>query len=58
MTVNSASFTGDASAAGTFNDPAASVGLASGIVLSSGDVHDVIGPNESADSGQDLVHGW
>jgi hypothetical protein len=46
VTVNSASFTGDTNAAGLFNDPAASVGLASGIVLSSGDVHDVIGPNE------------
>ena len=47
VTVNSASFTGDASAAGMFDDPAASVGLASGIVLSSGDVHDVVGPNTS-----------
>ena len=36
VTVNSAAFTGDASAAGLFDDPAASVGLARGIVMSSG----------------------
>jgi hypothetical protein len=54
VTVNSAAFTGDSTAAGLFNDPAASVGLASGIVLSSGDVHDVVGPNTSPSSGKDL----
>jgi hypothetical protein len=50
ITVNSATFTGDTLAAGTFSDPAASVGLADGIVLSSGDVHDVVGPNENEDT--------
>jgi hypothetical protein len=55
ITVNSATFTGDARAAGTFNDPAASVGLASGIVLSSGDVHDVIGPNDASNTSTNLA---
>ena len=45
VTVNSASFSGSNAAGGLFQDPAASVGLASGIVLSTGDVHSVIGPN-------------
>jgi hypothetical protein len=46
VTVNGASFSGNTIEAGLFEDGAASVGLASGIVLSSGDVHEVIGPNE------------
>ena len=54
IAVNSATFAGDTRAAGTFADPAASVGLASGIVLSSGDVHDVIGPNSDGGAGTDL----
>ncbi len=55
ITVNSATFVGDNRAGGTFNDPAASVGLASGVVLSSGQVHDVIGPNTIPSSGVDLA---
>jgi hypothetical protein len=54
ITVNSASFVGDGRAAGTFDDPAASVGLAGGIVLSSGDVHDVIGPNDASNTTTNL----
>jgi hypothetical protein len=54
ITVNSATFAGDLTAAGTFNDPAASVGLASGIVMSSGHVHDVVGPNTAGNTGVDL----
>ena len=54
VTVNSAAFTGDASAAGLFDDPAASVGLSRGVVLSSGRVHDVIGPNKASNTGEDL----
>jgi hypothetical protein len=54
VTVNSASVTGDSRAAGLFDDPAASVGLARGVVLSSGDVHDAIGPNKSSGTGEDL----
>jgi hypothetical protein len=47
ITVSNAVFTGDPSAAGVFDDPAASVGLAGGVVMSSGHVHDVVGPNSS-----------
>src|SRR3954453_22322645 len=54
VTVNSAAFTGDPSAAGLFDDPAASVGLSRGVVLSSGHVSDVIGPNKSPNPGVDL----
>lgn len=50
VTVNSASFSGDSLAAGLFNDPAASVGLASGIVLSTGNVNSVVGPNVLGDT--------
>lgn len=38
VTVDSAAFTGDARSAGLFDDPAASVGLSRGVVMSSGDV--------------------
>src|SRR3954463_13833513 len=54
VTVNSAAFTGDPSAAGLFDDPAASVGLSRGVVLSSGRVHDAIGPNKDSNTGEDL----
>jgi hypothetical protein len=54
VTVNGATFTGDSSAAGLFDDPAASVGLARGVVMSSGNVQDVVGPNEFPDTGEDL----
>ena len=54
VTVDSVAFTGDAGAAGLFDDPAASVGLSRGVVMSSGLVHDVIGPNESSNTGEDL----
>ena len=54
VTVNSALFTGDLRAAGLFNDGAASVGLAGGIVMSSGNVHDVVGPNEAPNFTTDL----
>ncbi len=54
VTVDSAAFTGDASAAGLFDDPAASVGLSRGVILSSGQVHDAIGPNEETGTGVDL----
>src|SRR3954451_4523282 len=54
VTVNNAAFTGDPSAAGLFDDPAASVGLSRGVVLSSGRVHDAIGPNKQSNTGEDL----
>ncbi len=54
IAVNSATFTGDNRAAGLFTDPAASVGLASGVVMSSGLVHEVVGPNAFLGNGDDL----
>src|SRR5829696_5235600 len=54
VTVNSAAFTGNATAAGLFDDPAASVGLSRGVVMSSGRISDVIGPNSSSGTGEDL----
>ncbi len=54
VVVNSVAFTGDDSAAGLFDDPAASVGLARGVIMSSGAVHDAIGPNKASDTGRDL----
>ena len=54
VTVNSVDFTGDNSAAGLFDDPAASVGLARGVVMSSGHISDVIGPNSASNTGEDL----
>jgi hypothetical protein len=49
VTVNSAAFSGDTVSGGLFDDSAASVGLASGIVLSTGDIGSVVGPNEFSD---------
>ena len=54
VAVDSVTFTGDAGAAGLFDDPAASVGLSRGVVMSTGRVHDVIGPNDSTNTGEDL----
>ena len=54
VTVNSVDFTGDPSAAGLFNDTAASVGLAGGVVMSSGHISDVVGPNSASNTGDDL----
>jgi len=47
VTVTGASFTGDASQGGMFADPAGSVGISEGVVLSSGEVVEVVGPNNS-----------
>ena len=57
-TVNSATFTGDATAAGLFNDPAASVGLARGIVMSSGQSTTWSGPTSRRSTGEDLGQAW
>jgi hypothetical protein len=54
IAVNNVAFTGDATAAGLFDDPAASVGLARGVVISSGKISDVIGPNKGSGTGEDL----
>ena len=49
--VSGATFTGDSTQGGLFTDPAASIGLADGVVMSSGFVGDVIGPNEYGGNG-------
>ena len=54
VTIDSAAFTGDTRAAGLFDDPAASIGLTRGVVMSSGDVHDVIGPNGASNTTTNL----
>ena len=51
---NASAFTGDTRAAGLFDDPAASIGLTRGVVMSSGDVHDVIGPNGASNTTTNL----
>ncbi len=47
VTVSGASFTGDPSQGGMFADPAGSIGIAEGVVLSSGEVAEVVGPNDN-----------
>jgi hypothetical protein len=47
VVITNATFSGDAAAAGTFTGGQASVGLDSGVVLSTGNAVDVQGPNES-----------
>ena len=48
VTVSNAVLTGSADAAGDFSASLASIGLDSGVVLSSGRVADVVGPNSSS----------
>jgi hypothetical protein len=56
LTVSNVTFTGDKQAAGTFEMPAAAtVGFARGVVLSSGRVADVAGPNDDGDWSTDLA---
>lgn len=45
VTVSNVTYTGAQTGAGTFGNGGGSIGLASGIVLGSGNVNDVIGPN-------------
>ena len=47
VTVANAKFTGNAAAAGTFTGAAADISLASGVILSTGNVVDADGPNQS-----------
>jgi hypothetical protein len=55
VTVSNAIFRGSSRAAGTFTGGSASVGIADGVVLSTGDIVDVRGPNDSESSGEDLL---
>ena len=53
VTVSNAVLTGNTNAAGQFSASLASIGLDSGVVLSSGRVADVVGPNSSGGTGTD-----
>jgi hypothetical protein len=48
VAISNVSYTGVNRAAGTFGDGAGSIGPASGVVLSTGNIADVVGPNSSA----------
>jgi predicted ribosomally synthesized peptide with SipW-like signal peptide len=47
VTINNASFTGSNQQAGTFSGGGSTVGISDGVILSTGDVEDVAGPNSS-----------
>lgn len=51
IAVTNVSYTGDNSAAGTFTGGAGIIGFDSGVILSTGDIADVAGPNVSALTG-------
>lgn len=51
VSIANASFTGAPEAVGSFEQAASSVGLATGVLLSSGRVADAAGPNELTDTG-------
>lgn len=53
VTVSNITFTGDAGAIGFFNGSNSNIGLDSGIVLTSGNIANVPGPNNSSGSGID-----
>jgi gliding motility-associated-like protein len=48
ITASSVTYTGDASAIGSFNGIFSNIGLASGVILSSGDISNCIGPNNTS----------
>ncbi len=50
--VSNLKFTGDSKMIGHYNSSKSNVGLTSGIILSSGDIMNAIGPNDSKGSGQ------
>ena len=47
ITISNVTYTGDNSAGGTFNDGTGIVGIENGVILSSGKIADVVGPNNS-----------
>src|SRR5580765_6816097 len=47
VTISNATFSGDPTAAGTFTGGQASIGVDSGVVVSTGHAVDVLGPNQS-----------
>jgi hypothetical protein len=56
VTITSATFTGDPQSAAVFNasDPSPGVGITSGIVLSTGNVANIYGPNDSDNTSTDF----
>ena len=54
VTISNAHLTGDTAAAGTFGDAQADLGIASGVVLSTGRVVDTQGPNLDPGTSQDF----
>jgi gliding motility-associated-like protein len=48
ITATGISFVGDAQAIGSFNGSASNIGLASGVILSSGDIANCVGPNNTS----------
>ena len=54
VTISNVTFKGDARAAGIFTGGSASIGLEGGVVLSTGRIRDVVGPNTSDSTQTDL----
>jgi hypothetical protein len=55
VTISNVSFTGDTIMAGTFTSTGTNLGMSAGIVLCTGPVDSVIGPNQYPNSGIDLL---
>lgn len=51
VAISDVSYTGDDTAAGRFSGGTGIIGFGSGVILSTGDVADVVGPNESSQTG-------
>ncbi|MEM8860106.1 MAG: choice-of-anchor L domain-containing protein, partial [Chloroflexota bacterium] len=54
VTINSVTYTGDQIAAGKFSGGTGIIGFEDGIILSTGNISSVIGPNDEAEAGTDL----
>lgn len=54
VTVSNISFTGDPVMLGSFNGINSNIGLKNGIIMSTGNIYDAVGPNNSPSSGEDL----
>jgi hypothetical protein len=55
VTVANATYTGSTKSAGTFAGGAGSVGIGSGVMLSTGDIATAIGPNNDSSAGDDMA---
>jgi hypothetical protein len=54
VTISNVNYTGSDLAAGLFSGGASTVGFDTGVVMSSGDIADVVGPNTAENTGTDL----